>query len=42
MRPLYRKVLPDGRIVEVWPQITNVHLTVTLPENDGLFHEDDW
>lgn len=39
---LYRRVLADGRIIEVWPQVTNVHLTITLPGLDGQVYEDDW
>lgn len=40
--PFYRRVLPDGRIIEVWPQLHNVHLTITKAEFDGQVYEDDW
>lgn len=35
-RPLVRRVLPDGRIVEVWRMFYNNRITVTSPQNDGI------
>lgn len=38
-----RRVLPDGRILELLPMaFGNVRLTITLPELDGEAYEDGW
>lgn len=39
---LHRKVLPDGRIVEVWRMLFNLRITVSEPQNDGICWEDAW
>lgn len=41
-RPLRRRVLPDGRILDLWVQMFNFRITVTLPENDDIYFEDMW
>ncbi len=40
--PLARRVLNDGRILELWRMVFSFRLTVTLPENDGICWEDAW
>jgi hypothetical protein len=39
---LLKRILPDGRILELVPMLFNLRITVTLPEHDGLFWEDAW
>lgn len=41
-KPLARRVLEDGRILELWQMMFNVRLTVTLPENVDMCWEDAW
>lgn len=41
-KPLQRRVLPDGRIVELWLQVVNFRITITTPENDGVCFDDMW
>lgn len=41
-RPLARRVLPTGRILEAWRFLFNTRVTVSEPEMDGFAHEDAW
>ena len=41
-KPLQRRLLADGRILELWLQAFNFRITVTLPENDNICCEDLW
>lgn len=40
--PLFRRVLEDGRIVELWPMLYNFRITITEPQNDGFTFDDGW
>lgn len=42
MEPLQRRILADGRILELWVMIFNVRITITTPEDDGISYEDMW
>lgn len=40
---LAKRVLPDGRILVVYKQITNANLTISSPESYRLgFYDDDY
>jgi hypothetical protein len=41
-KPIVRRVLDDGRIVELWRTVFNLRITITLPENDGMCWNDAW
>jgi hypothetical protein len=42
MDSLLRRVLPDGRVVELWRMLFNDRITIALAEHDGTFFEDAW
>lgn len=40
--PLLRRVLADGRILEVWRYIFNHRLTIADPQHGGMYFADQW
>lgn len=41
-KPLHRRVLEDGRILELWLTVYNWRITITEPQSDGFCHENMW
>lgn len=41
-KPQYRRVLPDGRVLDVWPLTFGRSRLHIGPEVDGMFYDDSW
>lgn len=41
-KPLLRRELPDGRLVELWRMLFTFRITITSPQNDGICWDDAW